>query len=131
MSNVQFFSSLALTTVLVGTLLAMLRGTISRGDDVRRRLDSISMWMDTIGTRLVDGFGAMQERFADVDRRFTAMDARLNDIDARFDRVDARFDRVDARFDRVEGELRQQRTEWSEQFRGVYTRLDALEVARA
>ncbi len=124
MSNVQFFSSLALTTVLVGTLLAMLRGTISRGDDVRRRLDSISMWMDTIGTRLVDGFGAMQERFADVDRRFTAMDARLNDIDARFDRVDARFDRV-------EGELRQQRTEWTEQFRGVYTRLDALEVARA
>jgi len=123
-SNVQFFSSLALTTVLVGTLLAMLRGTISRGDDVRRRLDSISMWMDTIGTRLVDGFGAMQERFADVDRRFTAMDARLNDIDARFDRVDARFDRV-------EGELRQQRTEWTEQFRGVYTRLDALEVARA
>lgn len=124
MSNVQFFSSLALTTVLVGTLLAMLRGTISRGDDVRRRLDSISMWMDTIGTRLVDGFGAMQERFADVDRRFTAMDSRLNDIDARFDRVDARFDRV-------EGELRQQRTEWTEQFRGVYTRLDALEVARA
>jgi len=123
-SNVQFFSSLALTTVLVGTLLAMLRGTISRGDDVRRRLDSISMWMDTIGTRLVDGFGAMQERFADVDRRFTAMDARLNDIDARFDRVDARFDRV-------EGELRQQRTEWTEQFRRVYTRLEALEVARA
>lgn len=138
MSNVQFFSSLAVLTLLVGVLLQLLRESTRRGDDVRLRLDGISAGFDPLREAVVGVAMGLAEVRGQIADRFTAVDAALVRHDARFDgmqgqigQVDGRCVGIEARLDGVDVELRSQRREWTELFRGVYVRLDALEAARA
>lgn len=64
----------------------------------RELLIELSVRVDELEKRMVQGFENVDKRFEQIDKRFEQVDKRFEQVDRRFEQVNNRFSDVDNRF---------------------------------
>lgn len=82
----------------VTNLEALVAGIITQHGENQERADARH-------TSIMEEFGNVHAKLAEMDHRFDRVDAKLDNHEKRFDRIDAKFDQVDARFDAMDAKL--------------------------
>ena len=67
----------------------------------RELLIELSVRVEELEKRMVQGFENVDKRFEQIDKRFEQVDKRFEQVDNRFEQVNNRFGDVDNRFEQV------------------------------
>ena len=86
--------------LIAGLLLAAAPAFAADGFTQRDRdlLIELSVRVDELEKRMIQGFENVDKRFEQVDKRFEQVDKRFEQVDKRFEQVDKRFEEVQNRF---------------------------------